>query len=930
MMLIERQEAIGRLRTRLATFEDSSAVSMIVGPPAVGKSAVLREFRRVATAEGHLALGAGGAEDEQDLPLGLIGQLFCDPRLPARLVELVRTCADQLAATDDQGDPAAPLGPVASALARELHRYLLEQADSGGLVLCIDDLQFADRISQQVLLYLARRMHGGGLMAVVAAPSVEDITLPALHAEIVRHPCFEQITLSLLSVDGVGQMLAEQSYPTCGQLAGSVHALSGGNPLLVKALMLDGHAGSDPAPQPRPGRAFRDAVLGAIGRFDDSAEAIVQAAAVLGQLSNAGLIGDLLSRESGAIDTTVRDLSDSGLMTADGYCQPAVGDIVLADTDPAFRANLRGRAARLADENGCGAAVVAEHLIAAGRPCESWAGRTLTEAAAQAEASEEPAFAIDCLELAARSTTDETERARIVMDLARIEWRHEPSTAARHLGGLVDAALTGRLAPSDVADVTGWLLWLGRADEATRTIDWIFAAAERTADPAVRAALTTLRGQFPLSIPAVAGWSLPQDVSDIPVELAAHAGIVATGVLARALSQVPDDRIHARAEQVLANCELSDDTLPAVVAALQALIYTDRLEAAQAWCTALMDVAAQRPAATWEGVLGALRAELAWRHGDLTEALRWSDFALDRISRRGWGVAIGLPMAVRLQALLGTGQMDEAAVVARAVLPEETYRTRYGLTFLYARAQFHLATNKFHLAQADFARCAELSAQTESDLPALVPWRTGYARLHLKLEHGKAAVELMAAQLARPGGQGARVRGQSLCVIAVAGEPRRRPTLLREAIDLLQVSGDRAGLANALAELSTAYQDLSEFTRARLMSRRAQEVAADCGTTASCRSLLTGVTPSAPGTTEIPDQGQSPDVLSDAERRVAELAVMGHTNREIGNKLFITVSTVEQHLTRIYRKLGVTRRVDLPIRLRHSDRAGTALLSAAG
>ena len=40
---------------------------------------------------------------------------------------------------------------------------------------------------------------------------------------------------------------------------------------------------------------------------------------------------------------------------------------------------------------------------------------------------------------------------------------------------------------------------------------------------------------------------------------------------------------------------------------------------------------------------------------------------------------------------------------------------------------------------------------------------------------------------------------------------------------------------------------------------------------------------------------------------------MGHTNREVAQTLFITVSTVEQHLTRIYRKLNVSGRSDLAV-----------------
>jgi DNA-binding CsgD family transcriptional regulator len=52
--------------------------------------------------------------------------------------------------------------------------------------------------------------------------------------------------------------------------------------------------------------------------------------------------------------------------------------------------------------------------------------------------------------------------------------------------------------------------------------------------------------------------------------------------------------------------------------------------------------------------------------------------------------------------------------------------------------------------------------------------------------------------------------------------------------------------------------------------------------------------------------------LSPAESRVAALAAAGYCNREIARRLFITVSTVEQHLTKAYRKLGVASRADLP------------------
>ena len=48
--------------------------------------------------------------------------------------------------------------------------------------------------------------------------------------------------------------------------------------------------------------------------------------------------------------------------------------------------------------------------------------------------------------------------------------------------------------------------------------------------------------------------------------------------------------------------------------------------------------------------------------------------------------------------------------------------------------------------------------------------------------------------------------------------------------------------------------------------------------------------------------------LTASERRVAELAAGGHSNREIAQALFVTRKTVETHLGHVYRKLGVTGR----------------------
>ena len=58
-----------------------------------------------------------------------------------------------------------------------------------------------------------------------------------------------------------------------------------------------------------------------------------------------------------------------------------------------------------------------------------------------------------------------------------------------------------------------------------------------------------------------------------------------------------------------------------------------------------------------------------------------------------------------------------------------------------------------------------------------------------------------------------------------------------------------------------------------------------------------------------------PDELTETERRVAELAASGLTNREVAAQLFMSPKTVEANLARVYRKLGIRSRAELGARL---------------
>jgi ATP/maltotriose-dependent transcriptional regulator MalT len=245
-------------------------------------------------------------------------------------------------------------------------------------------------------------------------------------------------------------------------------------------------------------------------------------------------------------------------------------------------------------------------------------------------------------------------------------------------------------------------------------------------------------------------------------------------------------------------------------------------------------------------------------------------------------------------------------------VPDRMYQTVIGLRYLHARGHYYLATERALAALDDFQTCDRQMREWNIDVSALVPAHTDLAQAYLRLDQRKVARDLVTRQLDKPRVISSRTRGTSLRVLAATSELRQRPQLLMEAVEDLHNCGDRLELARALIDLSEAHQELGEFSRARMHARRAAAEAKACRAEPLSKLLSHG------GTFEMKEQrveGDGVPPLSGAERRVATLAARGYSNREIGRMLYITVSTVEQHLTRVYRKLNVGSRADLPVGL---------------
>ncbi|HVY96991.1 MAG TPA: helix-turn-helix transcriptional regulator, partial [Solirubrobacterales bacterium] len=133
-----------------------------------------------------------------------------------------------------------------------------------------------------------------------------------------------------------------------------------------------------------------------------------------------------------------------------------------------------------------------------------------------------------------------------------------------------------------------------------------------------------------------------------------------------------------------------------------------------------------------------------------------------------------------------------------------------------------------------------------------------------------------------------RAQALAQAVETLAGSPLRTEEA-RARLDL-GISHLRAGRRReGRAELETALE-VALAAEARGVARRAAEELEIAG--AAPRRL-------------------SFDELTASERRIAEHAAAGRTNREIAAELFITPKTVENHLTRVYGKLGIGSRREL-------------------
>jgi DNA-binding CsgD family transcriptional regulator len=306
------------------------------------------------------------------------------------------------------------------------------------------------------------------------------------------------------------------------------------------------------------------------------------------------------------------------------------------------------------------------------------------------------------------------------------------------------------------------------------------------------------------------------------------------------------------------------------------------------------------------------RAQAFLFRGDLAECESDSREALE--ARRRWGIGLFLLDAFNYllaDSLMEQGRLDEAAdalssAASGSPLPESAPM----LVLRHSHGRLRMLNGDVAGGLEETLEAGRRFQSVGGCNPAFMPWRSQAALAMLQLDRVDEACTLAAEELELARKWGApRALGAALRAAGMVEGGQDGIALLHEAVDVLDGSPAKLEHAKARTELGAALRRANRRSAARDHLRRAVELARICGAAplaarAETELYATGARPRRIALSGV-------DSLTPSERRVAEMAAEGPTNREIAQALFVTPKTVEVHLSSVYRKLGISSRAQL-------------------
>jgi len=910
---VGREEELGELRGFLNGVGGGAGALVLFGEPGIGKTILWEAGVEEATALGHRVLVHRAVEAEAglaftglaDLVAPVLAEVMAALAPPRRRALRVALLLDEPG--DDPPDPRA----VGLAFLDALGRL----AADGPVVVAIDDVQWLDSSSAAILALALRRLRGESVVVLATLRDAPGVRAPFELARVFGAERARSVSLDALRLGGLHRLLTDRlalelSRPELAR----VLEICGGNPFFALELGRElarsatRHLVGGPIRVPA---SLREALDGRLARLPTQTADVLLVAAALARPTVELTVAASGGRERSldALDAAAR----AGVVQLDGqqvrFTHPLLASLCYEQAPPWRRRAVHERlAAAITDVE-----QRARHLALATVGADAGLAAALDDAAEHAAARGATAAAAELAALAAQRTPPESPAARRRRQVAAARFHQfagDFGPACELYESLADELPSG----VERADVLYARAVVGRDDLPTRARLCEQALSEASGDDARSAqilgflAMTRwLLGDVPAALrDARAGLARAERLGDAPALAVAlgRVGLMETW----ALDITPGLLERGVAIERTLNNPLMFVGSPAFILAIR-LYETDELDRSRAMLEGMETAAVERGdehtrqfavmqliivewyAGRWQQALeyAAVARELAEQtqepqYGAVIRRLSSTveaDVGLVEQARRSAEEGLRLARSISdeintIGNLAALGHLELVLGDLRAAggylrdLPERQLRTGHrstrgspwsdaietliGLGELeQARAYLsrfqEIATASNRCARVGAARCAGLLAAAEGDTAASLQ----------AFERALAADEPPMYPFER---------GRTLLALGAvrrqALQRRAARETLEQALRMFEELGARPWAEKARHELG------------RISGRRAPS-----------------------------------EELTDAERRIAELAAQGRHNKEIAARLFIGVGTVEAHLSRVYRKLGVRSRTEL-------------------
>jgi DNA-binding CsgD family transcriptional regulator len=940
--LLEREAELAALEEAIAAASSGSGrVLVIEGPAGIGKTRLLAAACERADALGLEAVLARAGELERDLGWGVVRELFeralGDPSQEER-GQLFSGAAGLASAVLGHG-AGSSLPRAADATAPALHGLYWLTVNLAGrrpLLLAVDDAHWADPPSLRFLSYLAVRVEELPLLLALTVRSAEPGADARLVAGLAARAEAEVLRPAPLSEEASRQVIraALGRHPD-PEFARACQAATGGNPFLLGELLrqlartgVPPTAGeTDRVLEARPEGITRK-VLVRLSRLPAEARELAAAVAVLG--SSASLRH---ATELAALDDESATAAADALVAANilepgvplEFCHPIVRAAVYTELPAIRRAEWHRRAAAILAGAGRPADEVAVHLLAVEPNGDPSVVERLRAAAEDALARGAVQAAVSYLRRALAEPPPPETRAETVRALGSAESRLGDPGAVEHLREALELGRDAGERARTAHELAMALLQGLRSREAVELLETALSTVaevdrelvlELEAELAAIAYLDVAAAPMVFErirrlLPEVEEGRTPGErlvLSQLANQLA-NAGASAERVGELAARALGDGRLLA---------EQTADSLSFYVV-VYALVLADRFELAEAALDDAIADSRARGSAVGFAMASSVRSELDYGRGAVADSMAE---ARNSIEAREPPLPNALGWLVR--ALVERGELEAAGRVLR----ESPYGEELPnlLTFgnlLHAHGELLVAQGKTRQGLELFLEVLRRSEPlgprrviaVEGGLAATI----AFGALGDTAEARRRAAD--AVERARAWGT-ASLLGRCLRVQGLVEGGREGIERLSEAVSLLVESPRRLEHARALVDLGAALRRAGHRREARDPLRQGLDLAYACGATALLERARTELRAAGARPRRVRLTGV--DALTPSERRVAEMAAQGLTNREIAQALFVTPRTIETHLGHAYQKLDIGSREELRAALateRGQDRA---------